>query len=402
MDQPNITVETPKDNTILAYGVASNTGRWLFLGGVLIVGVLMLGGVLIRWGLSRPFAIPKKTAVMISLTPRQAHRLFSPETLAHLSPVWRSTLQGSSRWPVLLGASRTENGWHTFALVLRWQAPQELRRDARGLVALLEDGAPEPETKPYAFLDSRKLWQTHPFSQAAGWIDPNTLFLSSPEKSLPNLAALNVWLQDKKILTSLAFQASPNSPLPKKSDISLSLSTKPELATFQRLLLENLPTIEGLSHLSGIEPTQIHVRFGQNFEPIETIFNYPAPLGLEQAQTVLGDFGIFKKRVIQLPDGSLANEQGAFSNDLKAMIGQKFSLPHGSLELDSTEIRFGKETFSLEDASPACTSFTSLIRLSDQAQKKLLESLQAKPDDKTAFQTLQLGASKGSLIGCLE
>lgn len=359
MEQPSITVETPKDSTILAYGTAPSFGyRTLFTWGLALLGVFLLV-FLAWWSLSRPFLISARTLLVIT-RPTVAQTEIHPALRKQLPGPWQQALKSNSRWPVTLGGGLGPNGWNWFAIVPRWlSVDPSLPMEVKGAVRIIYDQPPVPATGGVTYAEGLGAWMRHPGSGAVGTF---ALEAVSPSSTTASFVYKNGVFH-----TSLLFDHPFGSFHPRAADISLDLS--PLIGTNRAELLKELP-IPRFALLPTLQ--EIHLTFREEGPPEQVELTHQDPLTRDQIKQVLAGFGITTKHVIQLADGTLATELSSGDGRMDAPV----AIHRGDhLFIQDASIRYGSSTDPLPALPPACGNQPIMGRISARALQKLVQGI---------------------------
>jgi hypothetical protein len=387
--------EPSRDSTILAYGTAGNYRQKLFWIGGGVLGALLLCGWALFLSFSRPLSIPSNTVFLASLSPATAAHVLSSDVVSQLPPLWRAALAGSSHLPVILGAYREGNTWHTFAVVPRWRTKSVGLGTSiiqkQFLVALVTDQQLPPSQKPLRYTDQWSWRKSHFFAPVAFMADPR--FLLTDEEQGANAIDLEPFtgtLGASAITTSIPFQRNEHALPLKNADISLNLPASEEFGVLAAAVMNELHA-QGfpLSRLVP-RPAQINLSYSEDPLPMAADLVYPEPLTKQEIKDLLAGFGITNRRPMQLADGTLATELTAADEN-----GE-----YKTIQIKDSELRTGDIRPLLPAQNTSCPPNTELwARFSSRALNRLLQAfdlnLQASP-------TVYLGSRKGSLVVCLE
>lgn len=358
MEQPSITVETPRDSTILAYGTApSISGRRFFLLGLGIFAVGLLG--FFAWfGFSRPLPVGIRTLTVV-IRPSIAQTHIPPQLREQLPLSWKKALRQPSSWPVLLGGGLGGNGWTWFAVVPRWHSADGLPTATRGLARVIYEEAPLPATTQVSYTEGLGAWLRDPRPQASGTIALETFSASSTSLSFRYL--------DRIFHTSLRFEHRPGAFSPRAADLSIDLSL---LSGDAREEVFNELPIPRFVRLPTLQ--EAHLVFHEEGRPEEVELNHREDISTEAIKQVLAGFGVTTKRVIRLTDGTLATEltsgEGVMDKPVPLSGG-------GSLLIGKNTIRYGSSTEPLAHVSPACGNHPIAGRMSARALQKLMQGV---------------------------
>lgn len=386
MEQPFITVETPKDSTILAYGTAPGFGyRRALVWGLIVIGTLIIGSLL-WWSLSRPLAMSAKTLTIVT-RPSAAQEEVPVRILEQLPEPWRVALTSGSRWPVALGGGLGPNGWTWFAVVPRWVGGSAgLPQDQAGLGRILYDQTPVEQVGTIRYLDGMKNWLRHPLQQASGSFALGDVSTSS---------TLATFTYEKDIVrTSLPFEHRVDGFTPRMADISVNLSALTGVTRDE--LLHELP-IPQFAILPDVQ--EVHFSFGMEgtAESIQLIQG--EPISKERVKAVLAGFGVATKRVIQLADGTLATELTSGDGEMTAPVQLRTG---ESLFIKERDIRYGSGTEAFSTIMSACGERPVVGRVSARALQKLVQGI-GLVFDVSSITGWQLGEDEdGKMILCKE
>lgn len=385
MDQPSITVETPKDSTILAYGTAPAFWNRRRLAGVgAIVGVLV-GLILIGLGLNATLPVTARTLLLV-VQPSVAQTVLPQDVRQTLPMAWQKALSGRSRWPVLLGAGLGPNGWEWFAVVLRTKMVDSSRTRSAGFTKVIYDQEPVQASERVSYGQALRMWASAPWQEAVGQFELGALSASS--------SLMTFTYRDHRVETSLHFEHTPSSFTPRLADLSLDLSSLAGVTRDE--LLNGLP-VPGFARFPSLQ--EIHLAFRDHGLPEAVQLVHAEPLSRAQTTQVLAGFGITAKRVIQLGDGTLATELTSPSGDMTqpAHINAR-----DTILVQEREIRYGSSTEPLPKLPPACENTKIAGRISALALQKLAQSI-GFLFDVTMLHGWQLGEDKdGAMVLCEE
>lgn len=400
-------IQTSKDSNILAYGTATNPrARFYWIGGGILAGLILLT-VGFFLALRPSFDIPKHSVLLLSVSPRTA-AAFPSSVRGRLPPLWRSALNGTSGWQVVLGEYRDENGWHSFAMVPRWRSASikiaGAKMESRGLVSFAMEDSVASETEPLRYTDTLGWWKSALTSELTARIDPqgigsaDVLERTDAQQTEPFTASYR-----RKILTiNLPFKNAKSQILPKQSDISLILSDEPTFGNLIDAFLEDVRL--GNLNLAKLnpKPAQINIELDEQNRPTQTILSYPASITVEQAKTLLAGFGLTETHITQLPDGTIATEETPPIVEGQPPLSiRKTSNKFGQISVENTDFQTGTTTHILSDALPACAKFEPWAHFSNRALSLLFLSLDLHLDA-ASLPSIQLGARNGKLTACLE
>lgn len=386
MEQPFITVETPKDSTILAYGTAPGFGyRRALVWGLVVISTLLLSALL-WWSLSRPLAMSAQTLTIVT-RPSAAQEEVPARILEQLPEPWRVALTSGSRWPVALGGGLGPNGWTWFAVVPRWVGGSAaLPRAQAGLGRILYDQAPLVEVGTIRYLDGMKTWLRHPLQQASGSFALGDVSTSS------TIATFTY--QRDVVHTSLPFERPVTGFTPKMADISVNVSALTSVARNE--LLHELP-IPQFAILPEVQ--EVHFVFGNEGSAESIQLVHSEIVSKERVKAVLAGFGVTTKRVIKLTDGTLATELTSGDGEMIAPVRLRTG---ESLFIQGRDIRYGSSTEAFPTITPACGERPVVGRVSARALQKLVQGI-GLAFDVTSITGWQLGEDgDGKMILCKE
>lgn len=385
MDQPFITTETPKDSTILAYGTAPsfwNRGRLVGAGAVFVAFAAL---VLVGFGFSAKLPVTARTLLIVA-RPTVAQRVVSPDLRRTLPLSWQKALEGSSTWPVLLGAGLGPNGWEWFAVVPRTRKIEGLATKSAGLARIVYDQELVQPTEHVSYGQALRMWISAPWKDAAGQFALGSVSASS--------SLVTFTYHDHLVQTSLRFEHHPASFMPRQADLSLDLSSLTGLTRDE--LLNELP-VPGFARFPSLQ--EVHLAFREHGSPEAVQLVHTEALTRAQTTQVLAGFGVTAKRIIQLGDGSLATELTSPSGDMTQPV--RIS-PRDTLLVQDREIRYGSSTELLAKIPFACESAKIAGRISAIALQKLAQSI-GFTFDVGMLHGWQLGEAKdGSMVMCEE
>jgi hypothetical protein len=386
VEQSFITVETPKDSTILAYGTAPGFAyRRVLVWALVAVSIIILGGVF-WWGLSRSFVMSAQTLTIVT-RPFAAQEEVPARIQDQLPGPWRIALKSGSHWPVVLGGGLGPNGWTWFAIMPRWVGGSAgLPQAQAGLGRILYDQMPTGEAGTIRYLDGIKTWLRHPLQQASGSFALGDVSTSS---------TVATFTYDKNtVRTSLPFEHRVHGFMPRMADISVNLS---ELSGITRdELLRELP-IPQFAVLPDVQ--EAHFMFGAAGAPHSIQLVQSEPVSKERVKAVLAGFGVTTKRVIQLADGTLATELTSGDGDMASPV----RLRTGELLfIEDRDIRYGSSTEPFSVMTPACGKQPVVGRVSARALQKLVQGI-GLVFDVSSITGWQLGEDEdGNMILCKE
>jgi hypothetical protein len=360
-------------------------------------------------GFRSSFSIPKNSAFLLSVTPRTVHQGLKPEEERALPAVWRTALQGDSRWPVVLGAHHQADQWRFFALVPRWSDASSdsdkhqsaFIRDRQGLVSLLSDTALPQSERKLSYLDQSKWWQGDPGASFAFWMDPRA-FLSGAIAD-QRLQPFIGHFKRRVIYTDIDFSVFGGPPL-KWADISLNFPNDSSARSLASAFLDAL----GLSDLpfkaANLDPVQISVIYDEKNAPSDTILRFKEQIETEQARQIFGFLGLTKRIISKLEDGTLIEEQVLpLNTDPSAYLGQKISPSLGTVEIIGSEIHFGKNTQVIENIinkPNSCPEIHAEMRLSTRALSFFISNFAS--SSAILLPPAQIGSLDNKLAFCFE
>ncbi len=386
MDYPSITVETPKDSTILAYGTAPGIGggRVLRWGLGLVAGVLL--GFLAWFGFSRPLPVGVRTLTVV-IRPAAGEKHLPAQLREQLPLPWKKALEGSSAWPVILGGGLGGNGWGWFAVVPRWRTVEGLPTFTRGLAKVIYDEAPMPATAQVFYTEGLGAWIRDPRPLAIGTLVLEAFSASSTPLTFRYLNHL--------FYTSLRFEQQPTPFSPRDADLSLNLSLLS--GTNRDEVINELP-IPSFVRLPTLQ--EAHVVFHEKGLPEQVELRHTQDLSPEAIRQVLAGFGITTKRIIQLADGTLATE---LTSGGDTTMNKPVPIPGGaSLLIEADRIRYGSSTEPLPAVARACGDYQVVGRMSTRALQKLMQGI-GLTFDLSWIKGWQAGANDdGALVICGE
>ncbi len=386
MEQPFITVETPKDSTILAYGTAPGFGYRRALVWALIAAIVLILASSLWWSLSRPLAMSAQTFTIVT-RPSAAQEEVPARIQEQLPEPWRVALKSGSRWPVVLGGGLGPNGWTWFALVPRWVGGSAaLPRTQAGLGRILYDQAPLVEVGTIRYLDGMKTWLRHPLQQASGSFALGDVSTSS---------TIATFTYEKDVVhTSLPFERPVIGFTPRMADISVNLSAL--VGVTRDELLHELP-IPQFAILPEVQ--EAHFVFGNEGTAESIQLVHRETVSKERVKAVLAGFGVTTKRVIKLADGTLATELTSGDGEMTAPVRLRTG---ESLFIQDRDIRYGSSTESFLAITPACGDRPVVGRVSARALQKLVQGI-GLAFDLTSITGWQLGEDEdGRMILCKE
>lgn len=387
----NVEITLSRESAIMAYRIAPNR-RWvwpLIGGGVLaaILFVVLLGGWLL---LRQPLNVPAQTALLVSLSPSQA-RAIPPAYEANLPPLWRTALQGQSRWHVLLGAYLDASGWHSFAIVPRWRQKEfsQTIKEEKGLLMLVTDTESlSADKSPLRYFDlgSGKARLNLP-------VLPAFANLASSEFDLPK--AIDITWKENVFETSLPLSdPSFEAPL-KQTDLSLIIGGQSS-PILDEVMVGKWP----LTHfLPG--PLQLNVQSPQSATGVHLEAIYQKSLTVAQAKLLLA--GLFQNPTtpLTLPDGTVVLEDRAPSINSEIPINlRRLPSDFGSIDIQDRTFRIGMDGQTFPDAKSACSNLKPYARLSSYFVGNIFAKLgfsNANPES-----GVQIGSYKQHLTVCLE
>lgn len=399
MDQLLITVETPKDSTILAYGIAPHPRRWGFFALLGLVGAVFIA-VLFSWiGFHGTFFIPKNTVFLLAISPNQAQAITRDSTRADLPPAWRAALRPTSPWPVILGASHEPSGWNTFALVPRWKADESLIQEKKGLVALLAETPMQKQDRMLRFTTMLFWRQRFPFANGVFWLDAGSLFarmLPSEDGSHEIIGGFT----DRMIRTNLAVREDifAKDPL---FDTDISLNLPRDRALFppiETMLRERYPDAFFQNEL----PTSIHIAFTNTIGGQETSFVFKAPIPASEREDILNKLTTQKTALYALPDGAIVHE---IRSAPSPSDGDVHTLPEyrGRLLFTDKEIRFGVSTEPFAPIKPTpCGAGSPIMRFSSEVMSRMIREFGFFSTSSRTWPATQVAIQKNHLVICKE
>lgn len=386
MEQPFITVETPKDSTILAYGTAPGFGyRKILLWGLVALGAFITI-LLLWWSLSRPLPMSAQTLTIVT-RPSAAQDEVPMGIREQLPEPWRVALNSGSRWPVALGGGLGPNGWTWFAVVPRWVGGSATLPHAQaGLGRILYDQTPMGQGGAVRYLDSMKVWLRHPLQQASGSFALGDVSTSS--------TPVTFTYEKNTVRTSLPFEHRVKGFTPRMADISVNLSDLSGVTRDE--LLHELP-VPQFAVLPDVQ--EAHFVFGTEGAPESIQLVHREILSQERVKAVLAGFGVTTKRVIQLADGTLATELTSGDGDMRAPVRLRTG---ESLFMQDRDLRYGSSTEPFSSISPACNERPVVGRVSARALQRLVQGIGLQFDI-SSITGWQLGEDEdGKMILCKE
>lgn len=385
MEQPHITVETPKDSTILAYGTAPGYGVPRFVLGLFVGLAAAIVFLLIWTGFRRPLPVGATTLTIIT-TPAAAQRELSTLVRDRLPLSWQRALEPRSRWPVVLGGGLGANGWEWFAVVPRWRDMSGLPRAGAGLAEIVYDHDLLKAQGTIRYTDGLKSWGTSPLDEVRGWFEMEDVSTSS--------SLVYFWYRNGIVNTSLRFEHDVSAFTPRDADLSFDLSSL--TGSLREEVVKSLP-IPSFAQLPSLK--EAHFVFREEGLPETVQLVHHEPLSREASRQVSAGFGVTAKRVIRLEDGTLATELTSIDTDMKEPIRIN---AQQQLLLQDREIRYGSSTEPLRALPNACGAFPVVGRISPRALDKLVQSI-GLVFEPSALAGWQLGRGKdGAMIVCKE
>lgn len=351
--------------------------------GAVFVGFLTL--VLAGFGLTAKVPVGAQTLVIVT-RPNVAERIVPPEVRRTLPMAWQKALEGSSTWPVLLGAGLGPNGWEWFALVPRSRKIEGLKTRVAGFARIIYDQEPVQMNDHVTYGRALRFWAGAPWQEAVGHFELGSVSASS--------SLVTFTYRDRVVRTSLRFEHPLGSFTPRQADLSLDVSSLTGLSRDE--LLHGLP-VPGFTQFPSLK--EAHLIFRDRGLPEAVQLVHTEALSRAQTTQVLAGFGVTTKRVIQLSDGTLATELTSPSGDVTQPMHIN---SRDMLLVQDREIRYGSSTEPLPTILPACEHMKIVGRISALALQKLAQSV-GLAFEASALHAWQLGADKnGVMIVCQE
>lgn len=376
----------------MAFRMAPNR-HWMLPvigGGVLAIILLLLG--IFGWLMFRqPMNVPAKTAILVSLSPKQA-RTVPPAVISKLPPLWQTALQGTSRWHVLLGAYLDASGWHSYTIVPRWRQNEfkQNLKETRFLTALVSDSEPLPLEKTslrYGDLGSER-------ARVNLHAIPSFTDVDVEDFNLP--ATFDIRWKRGLFETTLALENPTFQPALKQADLSLIIGS--ESPTFLKELMVGKWTLDHF--LPG--PLELNVQLPKNEENMRLEAVYEKPVTTDQAKRLLA--GILKNPLIPLtlPDGTVVYEERAqdLQQDAPLNIHQE-NTDFGSVDLQSNVFRINAGDQPFADAPPSCAGLKPYARLSSAFLDNLFGKLGVS-NLNFGVNAVQIGSYNHRLSFCFE
>ncbi len=357
----------------------------------ILLGLCGLLGTLL-YAISRPLPWPADTSLFFVVSPRDAEK--PPESLRKTLPSdWTAYLVCDTRWPLIIGVYRKEQGWYSFVMSPSWCQPrtEKLHVVKRGLIVLASDTAIESaEQKNYLGL----LLESG-FGHPALAVAPESLSLLTGIADQSPTGTWNWFRPGKNSIRSnidLPIMPARNAPA---ADVSIrfSKSMLPEGVPF-------LPDIARRARLPNL--TQADVVFGSDTPEVIRL-SFDKTLNEDNASALLGAYGFTSRRAIKLPDGSISFERiEPIATSGTSLLGSRKD-EKGRLALISGQ------TFTLSSASsssdlplaPACAETGAWARLSTKSLSALLKRVGLQMEEKD-LRPIQIVSEKGKLAICFE
>ncbi len=369
---------------------------WIGLG--VMLGALFLLGFLLL-GLNFAVHVPENTVVLATLTPKDASSIMNEDVLNALSPIWKQALEGTSSWPVILGAAPGENGWQTFAIVPRWRDKAFLAPHIKahaGLLTLVTTETALSTKKDVKYI--REIPGIR--DQAAFWInllpllEKNSSFTNEKWKIEPFTATLN----KKEIQSSVSFQSQPKTTPLTNADVVINGLDNIKTADSKRLLASVSFGDVSLADLL-IDIARVTIWTDREGNVTKKEADFTQKITEDQARMLLAGLGVVQKDEIQLPDGTITKERLALDVSAEQLFTQHATDRFGDVNLQEDRVSLGDLTVSSSVTVVPCVS-RPVLRLSSEAVHRIFNIITGKSIER--LPAIQLGEEKNRLTLCTE
>lgn len=404
--EPEITIHTPQDSAIAAYGIAEPRHPWarMIISG--IIAFILLFGTIFSWLLSRPLSIPDDTAMLFVIRPKTVNQVLSTDSQATLPEPWKTAIGSSSIWPIVFGAHQEDGVWKFFTLSPRWiHGPLGYNRTTHGLTALTSLSA-SSSTRLESYSHFSWNWFRRFRSYAIGELYVSELPSAHTEEQASSTVRFAVYKDH--IQTDLTFTKNETNAstlsLSSNHDVSLDIQRLGSPSVASSLFHAIRWGDAELSQLS-IPPIQLHLSFDnqRNIKTTELIFQ--EPLSSPQKQELLAHMRVVEKKAIRLPDGSYISERRFPTINENSSTTFESVLGSTLLKERSVEASYGTNTSTQTTVQPIpnCTKNGIVIaRLSSQSLEGLLQLLSVRLPTELTHTGIQFIQQKNILILCKE
>lgn len=357
----------------------------------ILLGLCGLLGALL-YAISRPLPWPADTSVFFVASPRDAEKL--PESLINTLPSdWKAYLVCDTRWPLIIGVYRKEQGWYSFVMSPSWCQPhtEKLHVLKRGLIVLASDTALDStENKNYlGLLFAGGLG--HPALAVA----PESLSMLTGIADQSPTGTWSWFRQGKNSVRSdieLAVMPARNAPAVDVS-IRFAKSMLPEGIPF-------LPDIARRARLPNL--TQADIVFGNEMPEVIRL-SFDKTLNEDNASALLGAYGFTSRRAIKLPDGTISFERiEPIATSGTSLLGSRKDQKGRSALISGQIFTLSSASSSAElPLAPACAETGAWARLSAKSLASILKRVGLQIQEKD-LKPIQIVSEKGKLAVCFE
>lgn len=310
--------QSPPVSPLLAMGTVPRLNRRWMVGIGVGVG-LIIGLIVFTLLCSATFFLPEKTLFLATASPTALNQLLTPEQATTLPIEWQQVLASKSKWPVVFGLTGTRDNLQAFVIGPRWSVPrtQDAPQLTHALIRQVGGLLPtESIKKDRAPLVYRETFFDHVFGDGViqGWANASPLFPSSSSSNriVFSFEKNQLLLTDTTELFESDAQLSAETTSehrPLTVDLSLHLSALSNLNNVEGLLSE-LPLAPLHTTLNALTKPPASFEISLTSSTLNTVrltFRDALPINERLAlQTTLD--GTSRKRVLPLPDGSVAVE----------------------------------------------------------------------------------------------
>lgn len=397
--EDGLDIQSPPVSPLLAMGTGPRLNRRWMIGIGIGIG-LVIGLIVFTLLCSATFFFPEKTLFLATASPATISRLLTTEQRSSLPLEWQQSLSTESRWPVVFGLAGTRNDLEAFVIGPRWSVPSssDTRQTTHALIRQT-GGLQRTEATKLNTLVYRETFFDHVFGEGLiqGWANASPLFPSSSSSNRiafffgQNQLTLTDTVQSFESETQLS--AEPSSERrPLKTDLSLHLAALNNLNNIEGLLAE-LPLSPLHTTLNALREVPTSLEIGLTSSTLHSVrltFREPLPANERAALQATLD-GTGRKRVLSLPDGSVAVE--SFVSDEQPSSR--------TMNDDSTLFQWEASDNPSPSEATACGRGIWIARFSPEILRALVP-VESPADAWLPKRALQVWRTQHSLLVCVE
>ena len=355
-------ISSPPVSPFLAIATSSRFSlRWLI--GIGAGAAVILGLIIFSLLCSGTFPLPKNTIFLATISPKTANHLFTREQQTTFPIEWQQTFAEDSRWPVLVGLSRSEEKIDAFVIGPRWSVPVDATLSQKTRALIRQSGGLPVDSASVESVIYRERFFSALFSRGElqGWIDP--AFLQHKASSSNRIVFS---LQNGHLLASDTTKASSEQKISAvdssssvslhDTDIALHLSALQETGSAEAFLaqLPLEPLYPALSSLEAL-PTTLEIKLSSS--TIQAVhFAFERALSSKDRAVLQATLEkTHKKRLITLPDGTITVERFIPSTETTSSTPAEASM---------TTFDWKTEATSPLNEVPSCGTGTWVARFS--------------------------------------